>query len=419
MASNYLFLQSEKVRQKLQEWVSKWQVVSNLIKPKEVEWISERDFRIPYQGTLGGRIGTFDPNMGDMGRGTAFTGGYGVGTTFPLRLNYELPLLAVWGTDKSEKALVNAFNKCIKSAPETFALYRDKLFHGDGTAVLGTATATGTWDGGAKTTYTLANAGGVQKFVRGQYLNIYPNALNASKDALLYIDHIDTVGKVLYLSGAVGGAGALLNDKFCLEGVSGASPAGPKTLYYSNDYATSGSTYGVDRAVESEVIASSVNAAGGLSTTHAVLLAHRMWNRRGGIGALKGVIGLSGTAQHAAVLNSAVNISMVDISGGNKALDLVPGMDTTFKFGGVVHHIDPHQNQDRIDWINPANFGIARQAPVDYFKVPGSDQRFFDIKGTSGAPSAGVWFGLCSSEDTFNVDPGAGGVIYGLTYTNY
>src|SRR4051812_36577671 len=115
MSSLTIWQQSEVVRKKaFPVWaIKKFGVLSDLINKGEVEQIGERDFRIPFQKTYGGRVGAYDPQMGDMGRGTQPTGDKMIGSYFSLRMNFELDMLAIKATQDKKVSLTDPFKDSV------------------------------------------------------------------------------------------------------------------------------------------------------------------------------------------------------------------------------------------------------------------------------------------------------------------
>lgn len=417
MASNQLYVQSEKVRAKFPEWYQmKWSVATDLINRQGgEERIGERDFRNPFDKTEGGRFGKYDPNAGDMGRGAGPTGDVMTGSYFSVRLNFELSDLAIKATDRSPNDISNGykvFKRTIKKAFPTMMKYLDKTFHSDGTAVLATATAHTT--SSSKSLYTLDTNFGAMRLVRGQYVTVYDTTLATINSAsTLYVDYVDYVNRQVRLSGTVPGAAA--TDKICFEGVSGSSPAGFRGLYYWNDYTTSGTTAGINRANEPEIWANSVNASStGLTHEMGMALLHRMLMRRGEIG--DRVVGFAAPAQQAQIWSNLLSIQNYDASNSQQYIDRLPvGLrKKSFVWCTVPHFVDIHQDQKRLDWIDPSTFVKCVLSPPDYFETPGDSQRFYRPYGGSGAPAAAVWFGLTCDMDYANDNPGVNGVVYGL-----
>ena len=91
MASNTLWQQSEVVRTKLFPFWAEadFMVLSDFINKGEVEIVGERDYRIPFKITFGGRMGHYDNQLGDMGRGSSPQGNVMLQSFYSMRLNFE------------------------------------------------------------------------------------------------------------------------------------------------------------------------------------------------------------------------------------------------------------------------------------------------------------------------------------------
>lgn len=418
MASDTLYQQSEKVSKLFPKWQDEpWNVALDLItKRGDLETIGERDFRVPFDTIIGGRVGTYNPDMGDMGRGSGPKGNYLISAYFPLRLNFELSHLQLKATRDRSVAKKPILRETMKAAVPEFMQYRDKFFHSDGTAVLATATAHSS--GSGVSVYTLDTLFGAKRLRRGQYVTVYNAALTSALSmSTLYITALDTVNRTVTLSGIVPGAGA--TDKICFEGVSGASPAGYKGLYYWHSTATSGTTGGINRALEPEIVVNNVDGTGGLTPQHMLLAYHRVADRRGEMA--DDLVGLASFAQHAAAIANVLVIQTMDISKGVPAsLDRLPKnlRARSFELGGVPIYIDRHQQNDRIDIFPPKVWGRTQLDDMHFYEETVGQQegrRFFELRGGSGAPAAGLWFGLTVDEDFFCSNPGAAVVITNLT----
>lgn len=411
MASNTLWQQSEVVRQKaFPVWAEmKFNVLLDLINKGEVEQIGERNYRVPAEVTPGGRAGTYDPQMGDMGRGTSPTGIVMIQSYFSRRLNFEFDQLQIKATQSKKTAIQNPFLKAVSDGYREMQLYWDKWIHGDGTAALATATAHSSSSG--VSVYTLATNFGTQRLRRGQFVTVYDTTRATVKSAgVLYIAAMSTQGRTITLSGVVPSAAA--TDVICFEGVSGASPAGPRGIGYWISTATSGTTANIDRAVESQIISKSVSAGSAPWTAEMTMaIYHRVLNDRGEVA--NGLVGLAAPAQQAAVYSNVMSIQLFDLAKtGAEAVDRLPKLKgkKTFMWGDLPHMVDIHTDTSQVYYIAPELWGIARLSPVGFFETPGKtgpDARFFNLSGASGAPAAGVWFGFTADEDLYTVDPGA------------
>jgi hypothetical protein len=420
MASLTLWQQSEVVRKgAFPIWqTKKFNLLTDFIKKGEVTQVGERDFRIPFQKTYGGRVGAYDPQMGDMGRGSQPTGDKMIGSYFNLRLNFELDMLAIKATQDRKIALNDPFKDAVARGFLEFQLYLDKFYHSNGTALLGTATAHSSSSG--VSVYTLDTLFGTQRLRRGQYVNVYAASITTLKSAnTLYITGINSTARTVTLSGIVPSAAA--TDTLTFEGVSGNSPTGLRGLYYWIDYTTSGTTAGINRALEPEIQANYVDGTTTGPTAEAVLaLTDRMYNRRGETP--DGLLGVTSVAQRAVIFSNVMSIQNYDLAKSSaQAVDRLPALKgkKSFMWGDTPHYVDIHQDASRIDYFVPSECGRARLDEMKFFQTPGSNQRFFPLYGGSGAPAAGVWFGLTCSEDMYHVNPGNTGVLYGLPRTGF
>jgi hypothetical protein len=399
------------------EWMEKkFNVFLDLVDQGEVEQVGERNFRVPAETIAGGRAGTYDPQMGDMGRGTSPQGIVMIQSYFNARLNFEFDQLQIKATQSKKTAVQNPFLECVAKGFREFMLYWDKWIHGNGTAQLAVATLHSSGTG--VSVYTLANTFGAQLLRRGQFVTVYDTTFTTIRSAgVLYITNMNTQARTITLSGVV--PSAANTDIICFEGVSGASPAGPRGLGYWISSATSGTTAGINRANENQIISKSVNANNAPWTAEMTMaLYHRILMDRGEVA--DGLVGLAAPAQQAAVYSNVMSVQIYDLAKtAAQAVDRLPKLKgkKTFMWGDQPAMVDIHQDATVVPYVNPSQFGIARLAPVGWFETPGktgADARFFQLSGGSGAPAAGVWFGFTRDEDLYNIDPGAQGLIYTL-----
>jgi hypothetical protein len=417
MASDTLYAQSEKVSKLMPAWLDKpWNVATDLIdKRGDVVKVGERDYRVPFDTIIGGRAGTYNPDFGDLGRGSGPKGNFIISSYFPMRLNFELSHLQIKATRDRSVAMKNTFRDTVKNAMDEFMQYRDKWFHSDGTAVLATATAHSA--GSGVSVYTLSSTFGVKRLRRGQYVSVYNTGLTTQKtNATLYITSLDSTARTVTLSGIVPGAAA--TDEITFEGVSGASPTGFKGLYYWHSTATSGTTGGINRATEPEIIVNAVDGSGGLTPQMMLLAYHRVADRRGEMA--DDMVGLASFAQHAAAINNILVIQTMDISKGvGRNLDRLPATmrNRSFELGGIPIWIDRHQANDRIDIFPPKVWGRTQLDKLRFYEATAGmegTQRFFSLIGGSGGRAAGTWFSWTLEEDYYCSNPGAAVVIHSL-----
>lgn len=406
--TDMLFQESERVRDKIEEWVNRFDTPANLIPKREVQKVSERDFRVPAMTDDAGREGTYDPNFGEIGRGQSFKGAVMISTFYPLRQAFEISQLQQEATASSEQAVKSAFKQIMGQAIPGFANFLNRTFFTDGTPTLAQATAQATV--GGNTVYTLDSTFGARRLRRGQFVTPYDNSLTTALVATR-ITSVDYKNRKVTMNGTVTSASA--TDKLCFEGVSGASPTGIQGLYYWNSDAITGTTAGINRANEPEIWANSASGSGGLAAIIGLNLFHAMLERRG-MGSLKGLTGIAGLPQHAAAVSNVMNIQRIDVSGETAQMkDLLPAVQLQFPFAGVPHKVVPFQDATRLDWISPqSTWGVARLHDTKFFEIGG--QRFFPIYGAGGSPAAGLWFALVVNQNFFCANPGANGFIGSL-----
>ena len=397
------------------EWMTKkFQVLSDFIAKGEVEIVGERDYRIPYKKTFGGRFGHYDPQMGDVGRGTSQTGDVMLQSFFSFRLNFEFDSLQIKATTNRKIAAQNPFLQCIADGFREFELLKDKAYHGSGTAFLAQANAHSSSTG--VSVYTMTNAFGTQLLRRGNYYNVYDSTGNVLKSSgVLWATQINTQARTMTLSGIVPNAAA--TDQISFEGVSGPQPAGPRGVKYWISPAITGITAGVDRSQEYQIISKEVSGTNGLTTEAVMALYHRILMDRGEV---PNLMGLAAPAQQAYAYSQmmAIQMSLIEDDKAN-VYDRLPALKGKkfFMWGDVPHYVDIHQDATVVPYIVPSDWGRARLAPTGFYETPGKsgpDARFIQLTGASGGPAAGVWFGLTSDEDLYSTNPGEQGLIDSL-----
>lgn len=423
MASNTLWQQSEAFRKKLfPSWMeSDFKVLTDFIYKGEVEQVGERDYRIPFKVTFGGRMGHFDPQLGDMGRGSSPTGNFMTQSFYTMRLNFEMDQMQIKATENKKIGVQNPFMQCVADGIREFELLWDKVIHGSGTAQLAQAQSHSSSSG--VSVYTMTNAFGTQLLRRGQFYTIYDGTLNTIKSSgVLWATQVGTQARTLTLSGIV--PNAANDDAICFEGVSGPQPVGPRGLKYWNNPALSGTTAGINRAQEIQIVAKSVDGTNGLNTDAVMALHDRIMNDRGEVPNLMGIVA---TAQRAYVYTQmqAVQNPLIE---GDKAnvYDRLPKLKGKkfFMWGDIPHYVDIHQDATTAAYIVPEDWGRARlgNEGTAFFETPGksgADARFYQLAGASGGPASGVWFGFVKTDDMYCLNPGQSGVINNLPLSGF
>lgn len=415
MASNQLFQQSEVVRKKaFPIWMeADFDVLSDFIMKGEEERVGERDYRIPFQQTFGGRAGHFDPQGGDMGRGSSPTGNVLLQSFYSFRLNFEFDEMQIAATENKSVAIQNPFTKCVAEGMREMNLIWDKVIHNSGTAFLAQANAFSNTSG--FTVYTMTNVFGTQLLRRGQFYNVYDSTGNTLRAAGLLAVQVNTQARTLTLNAIVPGATA--TDQIAFEGVTGAQPAGPRGLSYWINANQSGITAGIDRSLEYQIIPKSVDGTNGFTVETVMALYHRILSDRGMV---PNLLGICNTAQQAYAYSQMVAIQLPLIEGEKaNVFDRLPKLKGKkfFMWGDIPWWIDIHCRQDQAFAIVPSDWGRAILSPDGFYETPGQsgpNARFIQLLGTSGGPQASVWFGFCRNQDLYTFNPGEQGLIYNL-----
>jgi hypothetical protein len=401
-------------QKKFPEWFAlDFKVLTDFVNKGEVQIVNERDYLIPFKQTFGGRFGHVDLQSGDYGRGSSPTGADLRQSFYTLRMNFEFDELQIAATENKGVAIQNPFVYCLANGVREFEFLFDKVIHGNGTAALATATVHSSSSG--VSVYTMDSKFGTQLLRRGQVYCIYDSNLATLKSSNLVVTAINTTSRTVTLSGIVPSAAS--TDVFCFEGVSGASPTGPRGVQYWINTATSGNTAGIDRSVENQIVAKSADGTNGFNVEVVMALYDRILMDRGEV---PDVMGVCSPAQRAYAFNQMVALQETFLNSGNaNAIDRLPKLKGRefFMWGGIPHYVDIHQDKTTNVYIVPSDFGRARLRTPGFTQLPGVSGeagRFFRPSGASGGPAASVWFGLQRSDDLYCINPGQQGLITSL-----
>src|SRR6185437_2019237 len=114
------------------------------IKKKNVEKVSNRQMRVPLEINPGGSFQYFNPDGGDLGRGSAQQYDKAVLQPVFMSQNIEYTKLAQWATDSDRKSIVNAVREYSAKAFDELGRQLDANIMGSGNGVLATVTSVST-----------------------------------------------------------------------------------------------------------------------------------------------------------------------------------------------------------------------------------------------------------------------------------
>jgi len=380
-------------------------------KEKSVQRISGRDMRIPLKLRPGGYFGHFNPDGGDLGRGGGPTYDKAVINTVNLRFACEWTRKAEWGTDDARKAVVDAFKDIMSSAMPEFRRNSDALCMTAGTGILGTV-STFSSAAGVDTVNLATDGFGAMLLRFGLKVNIYDSTLATQRTAALEpeITFFDLANKQIKLTPAT--AGLSNGDLIVVSGVSGANPVSLFGVPYHNNSASTGTWLGLDRALNPEIRASRVNAAGALATAHPRLAMNRLLDRLGKKGKKMKLRAVMHPAQSDAYEQLGQLVTVVNKTTKDDGLNLYYGDNQ--QMAGAPVDTNIHWDKFRIDFITNEMWGRAELHAPGFYKN-GEGRKIFEIRGPSGGVATADVFYIVASWNLFMKNPAAGAYIDGLT----
>jgi len=402
-------LQQEKVRPKLPDMFETSDfLIAEIKRSADVEVVSTRDCRLPINLSYGGDYGKFDPDGGDMGRGSGPLTKHFVAGYFSVKLAIELTNLQMYATAKNEQAIKKAFALATAKAIKNFQVQEDAGLHGTANGVIFTATAHSAAD--SKSTYTGDTAFATQLLRRQQKVKVYSSDLQTDRTSggAVRCEAI-TPTQVTLASEISGGA---TGDVFIFDGVSGTSPVWKKSIPVFINSLTTGNLLSLSRADYPEIRSNWVTANGSLSGVHGMLLLDEIEQRRDEFGSLAAIFH---TKQRTAWYKVGMAISEWQRGGNDTPLDVVPKRKKEFSFAGERAITDKHADRTKVYFIDFSRWGRTVMKELDWYTLPGGSQRVFPLYGASGGLAAGILSYLEMHSDWYTDDAGGQGVISGLT----
>lgn len=436
--------QIEAVRRNIPKYYETSRQLAGLIeKTDKVEQVNRKLYRIPVETRPGGAFAKYSADSGSLGSGTSFnvsklTAGY-----FYSRVAWKLTQEQVDTTQSSERSVVNAWQKSIAEAIITAQVMDDISLHTDGSGQL-TAAATAEGDDDLTFTIGAADPWGVGRLREGMEVEVWDsagstlragatgrpiiiNAINYTTQNVLFNQTITSLAAtdlIAFAGMTAYGPAALTTQSSTWPATGAAAGLGGDSfrhgIYYVNDNDSSKYYLGVLKSALPQLLPASVNAnSNALTYTHGLQLKDQLF-QRWDADAVKGLIGIAHMKQREQLINIGITIANKDISGDRygRILDLLPTnhdyMDT-FEYCGIPCYVSKRQSRTRFDFINPMQWGRAEVAPLDFWKLPGSNNYVFEGRDGSGNILAEYHFFLRSACDYVCFNPGQSAYIYGLT----
>lgn len=366
------------------------------IEKRPVEIISNRQMRIPMELRPGGKFGFFNPDGGDLGRGSGTF--YDKAVLSPAHIKYavEYTTLAGWVTDSNKKSVVNNVQRTLAKAMVEFRRHCDAMAVGAGDGVIATIeslVAAGT------TTAVLDQSFGAKLVRFGQDFSIYSSDLltlrAGGEKTVTFHDLANRTIKYLDVAANVAG------DKIVASGLSATPPVGIKGVLYHHSNASVGFWLGYDRSTTPEIRANRVNAGGSAFSLPLARLAVNKAADRVGMDQLGDCQAWMHPAQADSYEQLGMLVTMITSTGENKGLDRYFGGSMTMAGAPVKKSFNWHRK--RIDFVDMGYWGRGELHPAGFYEVGG--RRLFEIRGVSGGVAASTVFYIVASFDLFVTNP--------------
>ena len=399
----------ERVAPKVPTLFERDDVFYSKIEKRQVEVISSRDMRIPLELRPGGDFGYYDPDGGDLGRGTAPFFDKAVIGAVHFKMGVEWTYQSQIATDDSRKAVVNAFRHLLAKAMPEFRRQVDAQCMTAGTAVLANpsvvSVGTGT-NGGDVWTIPATDGFGVRLLRYGQLIGVYDSTL-ATKRGEARINFYDFDNRIVHTYPSI--AAAASTDKLVASGLT-APPVGIFGVPYHHNSASTGTWLGFSRSATPEIRANRVNASGVLALPFPRLALNKIGNRVG-IDFLAKTTAMMHPCQKQAYEELGQMVSIIQKSPKEEGLDLY--FNDNMQMAGAPVSCSYSWDKTRIDFILDAVWGRAELTPAAFYEVDG--KRVWPIRGSSGGLAAAMIFYLNASFNLFVNNPAACSYIDGLT----
>lgn len=370
------------------------------IKKRNVEVISNRQMRVPLELRPGGRFQYFDPDGGDLGRGSGPTFDKAVLSSVFLSENIEYTKLAQWATDDARKAVINGVRRITASALDEMRRQLDAQMMGSGNGVVGTLSAVSTTAG--VDTYTLGTDGFGARLVRyDQVVQLFDSTLATNRGSGV-ITMWDVENKQISVTPAI--AGATTGDLLVVNGISApASLPGLFGIQYHHSNASTGTWLGFSRATTPEIRANRVNAnSSPLSLPFPRLAINKIGNRVGEDNKFNPVAWMH-PCQQQAYEEIGQLVSIIQKTPNDQALDMYFGNNMQMAGAPVKRHFN--WNQKRIDFVVDSVWGRGEILPIGFYTT--DSRRIFEIRGASGGVATADIFYIAVGFQTFVNNPAA------------
>jgi hypothetical protein len=417
LQQNVVALELEKVRDKVPLLYEREDILLNMIEERgETAVVSGRLMRLPLQLIPGGQAQAFNPDAGDMGRGS-FTV-YDVAQVTPKFYDFatEYSKLLMWATNQPQKAVANAVQREMENATKQFATFLDKIFQTSGNGVIGTVASV------SSQTLTMSVPFGAALVFDNQTVQVYDTTLTTNRGSFRVGSHDQVINQTITADpSAPLPAGTVATDVLVYAGLSGSQPVGILGLKYHQNSATTGTWLNLNRATYPfQLRTSRVNGNNGALVPQYFRLAYNYIRKSLGSNESRGnrkpskLIAHMNVEQEAAWENLAITTSSIIKEGaGGKATEYDGLFSGNLQASGVPFKTNVNADQTRIDILDLSHWGRAVMLPMGL--VDWGGQTTWPIYGASGGLSAAEIFYLATGFEPWVDNPRAGAFVDSLS----
>jgi hypothetical protein len=413
---NVVALELEKVRDKVPITFERENIFLNWLEERgEAVTVSGRLMRLPLQLVPGGQAQAFNPDGGDMGRGS-FTG-YDVAQITPKFYDFciEYSKLLMWATNQPQKAVANAVQREMENANKQFAAFLDKISQTSGNGVIGTVSSV------SGQVLTMSVPYGAALVYDNQTVQVYDTTLTTNRGSFRVGNHDQVIAQTITADPSTPlPVGTVATDVIVYAGLSGASPVGIFGIKYHHNNATTGTWLNLNRATyPTQLRTNRVNGGNGALVPQFPRLAFNFILKSLGSNESRGNLNKPGkltaywnVEQRAAWENLAITTSTVVKEGAGGRANQYDGLFSDLQLSGVPAKISANADQTRIDFFDLSHWGRAVMLPMGLHDVGGNTT--WPVYGASGGLSAAELFYLVTGFEIWMDNPRSGAYIDAL-----
>lgn len=375
----------------------------------DIQAVSNRPARIPFEVLSGGKFRTASLDGGDMGQGSGPTETFGTLSCASFLQASEYTALTEYSTDSDEKAIKNYVSLTQQRAVETFGGYMDAVVQGDGSNTLDTVVST-TADG-----YVVNNANAFQD---NQDVDVW-SALGGTFRGTVTVESVDIANNTIWLTSAIP-AGSVAGDLLLVSGSAGVAGSGLFGLRYYQVSGNAGSYMNIQRsAFPGKFSTPNISVNGALTPAVVRALEAQIRLAIGNERADQAdLIAHCNVDMQAAWENNALLVQRVVMNEvkGDESVDMLKKKAPTMIAGREVVP-NERAKPGYIDFLGLKHWFRIETKSVDYYEVGG--QTIFPSYGASGGLAASMLFYLVTLVQVGSGQPRVGAYLNNVSIPKF